>query len=180
MLLQAVVLCAVRKFGFLSFNYVQCRIPFTSHPTLEEAPPFMFKLVRKFKDCLTRQLKEAVILGGKPLSLNSKGEFGNCTIPRLTIEPDLYKQKLKEIEKRQNEEEEEKKWKELVEKVRGKKERRKVFPAAHHHLERKKQPVCKTTTTKHHHNVRANNNNYWACGYKNHKAECVWHRQQTE
>ena len=95
---------------------------FTSHATLEEAPPFRFKLVGKFKDCLTRQLKEAVILGGKPLSLNSKGEFGNCTIPRLTIEPDLYKQKLKEIEERKNEEEEEKKWKELVEKVRGKKE----------------------------------------------------------
>ena len=92
---------------------------FTSHPTLNEAPPFRFEIIGKYKDCLTRQLKEAVILGGKPNSLNSKGEFGGCSIPRLTIESDRYKLKLKELEERQKEEEEENKWKELVSRVRS-------------------------------------------------------------
>ena len=69
-------------------------------------------------DCLTRQLKEAVILGGKPNSLNSKGEFGRCNIPRLTIEDDKYKQKVKELEGRLKEEEDDRKWKELVSRVR--------------------------------------------------------------
>ena len=54
---------------------------FTSHPLQENTPPFRFKIIGKYKDCLTRQLKEAVVLGAKPKSLNSKGEFGgnHCT-----------------------------------------------------------------------------------------------------
>ena len=51
--------------------------------------------------------------------LNSKGEFGRCHIPRLTIEPDQYRQKVKEIEDKKVEEEEDKKWKELVSKIRS-------------------------------------------------------------
>ena len=51
---------------------------FTSHSLLENPPPFRFKIVGKYKDCLTRQLKEAVILGGRP---NSKGEFGVTQYP---------------------------------------------------------------------------------------------------
>ena len=50
---------------------------FTTHPTRDTAPPF--------------RLKEAVILGNKPNSLNSKGEFVNCSIPRLTIKADQYR-----------------------------------------------------------------------------------------
>ena len=52
----------------------------TTHPTKDSAPPFMFKIVGKFKDYLTRQLKEAVILGNKANSLNRKGEFSSCSI----------------------------------------------------------------------------------------------------
>ena len=55
----------------------------------------------------------------KPNSLNSKGEFGGCVIPRLTIEHDMYKKKVNEIEDRKREEEEHMKWKELVDKVKG-------------------------------------------------------------
>jgi hypothetical protein len=91
---------------------------FTTHPTMDTAPPFRFRVVGKFKDCLTRQLKEAVILGNRPNSLNSKGEFGNCTIPRLTIEADQYEMKVKELEKKKKEEEEERLWKELLERVK--------------------------------------------------------------
>ena len=35
---------------------------FTIPPSMDTPPPFRFKIVGKFKDCLTRQLKEAVIL----------------------------------------------------------------------------------------------------------------------
>ena len=91
---------------------------FTSHPTLDIALPFRFKIIGKYKDCLTRQLKEAVILGKKPDSLNSKGEFGGGSIPRLTIEPDRFKVKIKELAEKEKEEEEERKWKELVCRIR--------------------------------------------------------------
>ena len=66
---------------------------FTSHPELDKAPTFRFEVIRKFKDCLTRQLKEAVMLQSMPNSLNSKGEFGRCEIQRLVIEDDSYKLK---------------------------------------------------------------------------------------
>ena len=67
---------------------------------------------------LTRQLKEAVMLQSRPNSLNSKGEFGACTIPRLVIEEDSYRQKVKEIEEKAQEEEDERKWKYLVDRVK--------------------------------------------------------------
>ena len=60
---------------------------------------------------MTRQLKEAVILGKKPNSLNSKGEFGGGSIPRLTFEPDRYKIKMQEIEEKEKDDEEERNWK---------------------------------------------------------------------
>ena len=93
---------------------------FNTHPTLDKAPPFRFKIIGQYKDCLTRQLKEAVILVKKPNSLNSKGEFGGGSIPRLTIESDRYKMKMKEIEEKEKDDEEERKWKELVGRLRSK------------------------------------------------------------
>ena len=51
--------------------------------------------------------------------MNSKGGFGHCKIPRLTIEADQYKMKVKELEERRKEEEEDKLWKVLVQRVRG-------------------------------------------------------------
>ena len=103
---------------------------FTSHSALEEAPPFKFEVIGRFKDCLTRQLKEAVMLQARPNSLNSKGEFGRCEIPRLVIEEDSYKTKIKELEDRKKEEEDDRKWKDLVERVRKEKtgEKRKTPP----------------------------------------------------
>ena len=52
-----------------------------------------------------------------PSSLNSKGEFGRCEIPRLVIEEDCYKTKMKELEDKKKEEEDDRKWKDLVERV---------------------------------------------------------------
>ena len=76
---------------------------FTTHHALDEAPSFKFKILGRYNDCMTRQLKEAVILMNKPNSLNSKGEFGRCEIPRLTIELEVYRKKVNEIEDRKRE-----------------------------------------------------------------------------
>ena len=73
---------------------------FTSHPEEEEQPGFRFRVVGRFKDCLTRQLKEAVRMGHRPGNLNSKGEWGSCNIPRLVIEKEDYAKKKDEIEAR--------------------------------------------------------------------------------
>ena len=80
---------------------------FTSHPEEEEQPGFRFRVVGKFKDCLTRQLKEAVRMGHRPGNLNSKGEWGSCNIPRLIIEKEDYAKKKDEIEARKRKEKDE-------------------------------------------------------------------------
>ena len=60
--------------------------PLTLHWTKSK-----FEVIGIFKDCLTRQMKEAVMLQARPNSLNSTGEFGRCEIPRLVIEEDKDK-----------------------------------------------------------------------------------------
>jgi hypothetical protein len=110
---------------------------FTSHPALDVAPPFRFEVIGRFKDCLTRQLKEAVMLQSIPNSLNSKGEFGRCEIPRLVIEEDSYKLKIKELEDKKKEELDEQKWKDLVERVKkgNAGEKRKTPPGKENQVE---------------------------------------------
>ena len=64
------------------------------HQRLEhpgEKPSFIFKVVSSHKTALSRQIKEAVIIrrrGGAGSILNSKGEYNQCHIPRLVVEPD--------------------------------------------------------------------------------------------
>ena len=58
---------------------------FLDHPNEVKRPRFKFRVVGQYRDCLTRQVKEAVRLSNRPGNLNSKGEFGGCYIPRLTI-----------------------------------------------------------------------------------------------
>ena len=70
--------------------------PLTQH--MDEPLSFMVKNMGRYKDCLTRQLKEAMILINIPNSLNIKGGFGFCEIPRITIEQYTYKQRVKELE----------------------------------------------------------------------------------
>jgi hypothetical protein len=69
---------------------------FLEHPQLQTQPQFKFKIIGKFKDCLSRQISEAVRLSLRPGSLNSKGEYGRCTIPRLVIQEDEYERKRNE------------------------------------------------------------------------------------
>ena len=56
-----------------------------SHPN-EECPEFRFKLVRGFKDSLSRQISESVRIDMRGNVLNSKTEYSRCRLPRLGIE----------------------------------------------------------------------------------------------
>ena len=71
---------------------------FLDHPSEVRAPTFHFKIIGKYKDCLTRKLKEAVRLQNRPGTLNSKGEFGGGRIPRMVIEKSEYESKREQIE----------------------------------------------------------------------------------
>ena len=76
-----------------------------AHPG-ENMPTFKFKMVGSFKDCLTRQVAEAVRIMNKGRVLNSKSEFSRCHISRLTVEKTEWEEKA----------EEKKKWLEKMEK----------------------------------------------------------------
>ena len=77
-----------------------------AHPG-KEMPPFTFKIVQSFQDCLTRQVSEAVRIGLRGEVLNSKSEFSRCSIARLVVEKPEWEKKeeerlnnIKEKEKR--------------------------------------------------------------------------------
>ena len=53
---------------------------FLDHPGEEEIPPCTIRIIGKYKDCMTRQVKELVMIRNRPNNLNSKGEFEGRTI----------------------------------------------------------------------------------------------------
>ena len=65
-----------------------------------------FKVTGKFKDCLTRQISEAVRIGtSRDTLLNSKGEYGGNTVSRLSVkEDDWDRRKRARCEDQQEEE----------------------------------------------------------------------------
>ena len=75
----------------------------TEHPELQEPPRFRFRLVRGFKNPMSRQLSEAVRIelhGGS--ILNSRSEYNRCRVPRLRIDLEGLKleQKKASIQKK--------------------------------------------------------------------------------
>ena len=48
---------------------------FLKHPEKQELPKFTFKVLGKYKICLTRQIKETVRISNRPGTLNSMGEL---------------------------------------------------------------------------------------------------------
>ena len=87
---------------------------FTIHKEEHYQPDFRFKVIGKYKDCLTRQLKEAVRISHRPGNLNSKGEWGASIIPRLRIEKDEFARKRDELEDRKMKEKEEQELQEFI------------------------------------------------------------------
>ena len=74
-----------------------------------EPPAFVFKVVSSHRTALNRQIKEAVRIrrrGRAASILNSKSEFNRCQIPRLVVEVEDEKSRLKRLEDERLEEEE--------------------------------------------------------------------------
>ena len=76
---------------------------FLDHQEEASLPAFRFRVLGKYKDCLTRQLKEAIRVQNRPDNLNSKGEFGGVTIPRLVVEKPDWERNKEEIQKAKRE-----------------------------------------------------------------------------
>ena len=76
------------------------------HPTLMNVPPFEFKLVRAYKDCLTRQVGEAVaIMLSEDQLLNGKSEYLTNCITRVRVEEDQFEKKRREMKEQEEEKE---------------------------------------------------------------------------
>ena len=70
------------------------------HHEDQDPPQFSFSIIGSYKDCMSRQVKEAVRIQNRPNSLNSKGEYGGGTITRLTVEKNKFEKKKTELEER--------------------------------------------------------------------------------
>ena len=68
-----------------------------SHPELDERPAFKFTIKTQYKDCLSRQVGEAIeILHSKDDLLNSKSEYLNNCLTRITITEQNWERRERE------------------------------------------------------------------------------------
>ena len=75
-----------------------------SHPFSVEQPGFKFTIIGAFKDCLSRQVAEAMkIYYSTDNLLNSKNEYLSNNISRVTVDIDKYERKKKELEEEKRE-----------------------------------------------------------------------------
>ena len=59
----------------------------SDHPDRMEKPPFSFSILGVYRDCLSRQVAEALrIVHTKDVILNSKNEYLDNNIPRITVD----------------------------------------------------------------------------------------------
>ena len=64
------------------------------HPELNSPPDMAFKVTAMFKDCLSRQVAEALRINySKDEILNSKGEYMGNSIIRLVVEEESWERK---------------------------------------------------------------------------------------
>ena len=74
------------------------------HPDQKELPLFKFKVVKTFKDCLSRQVAEALrIMTTQDNILNSKNEYLDNCIPRITVDESKLDRVRREREEQQRE-----------------------------------------------------------------------------
>ena len=63
----------------------------TSHPSLPSPPEMEFSVTGRFRDCLSRQISEALMINNSPdILLNSKGEYGHNSVSRLVVQEDAW------------------------------------------------------------------------------------------
>ena len=70
-----------------------------SHPDMRKVPEFRFKIVRSYRDPLTRQVGESVRIDMRKGVLNSKTMYSRNTLPRLVLEKTDKEKKYEEFEK---------------------------------------------------------------------------------
>ena len=77
----------------------------TSHPSLPNPPMMGFSITGRFKDCLSRQISEALRINmSRDSLLNSKREFGHNSVSRLTVTEDMRERRERErLEEEQEE-----------------------------------------------------------------------------
>ena len=67
-----------------------------SHGEMNTLPPFRIKILKRYRDCLSRQVGEAIhILLSNDELLNSKNEYIQNCIARITVQEDLYERKAR-------------------------------------------------------------------------------------
>ena len=80
-----------------------------SHPEEDAQPAFRIKTVQRYRDCLSRQIGEALkIYYSKDQLLNSKNEYVQNCISRVVANEESWERR--ERERREEEEEEKEKW----------------------------------------------------------------------
>ena len=76
------------------------------HPELNNLPEFRFRVIRKYRDCLSRQLGEAlIILTSEDKLLNSKNEYISNSITKLTVQEGAIDKKMREMREEQKDKE---------------------------------------------------------------------------
>ena len=76
----------------------------TTRPSLPSPPEIEFSVTGMFKDCLSRQISEALRINNSiDVLLNSKTEYGHNSVSRLTVQEDVWERKERD---RQTEEQE--------------------------------------------------------------------------
>ena len=94
----------------------------TTHPEDDLCPPFRIKVIASYKDCLTRQVSEALkIHNSKDELLNSKNEYASNHLSRIVVDMDSVARKRQV----QREEEEERQAARMLESFKDAKMRRK-------------------------------------------------------
>ena len=80
------------------------------HPEMDVCPKFSFKIKARFRDCLSRQVAEAItILYSKDQLLNSKNEYmANC-LTRICVEENTFERKKREREEEEKDDREKEK-----------------------------------------------------------------------
>ena len=83
----------------------------SSHHEDKKRPPFFFKVLQPFKDCLSRQVAEAVAINySKDELLNSKNEYNSNCLSRLVVDEDRYERKKREKDEEMKEADEKTQW----------------------------------------------------------------------
>ena len=84
------------------------------HHQDEEKPEFIFSVLKTFRDCLSRQVSEAIkIHYSRDKLLNSKNEYNANCLTRVVVEEEVYERKKRERREEIEELEDKKRWEEF-------------------------------------------------------------------